>query len=73
MDRIEDELAKVLDDVVKQKSDLPASVRGYEESIKDSQSFVDRGLIKPRGYNLQTIEENMYCNHSYQSNIGMVY
>ena len=41
------------------KMDKPIDLPFYEESdfIKDYQDMLDKGLIKKRGYTLQTIEE----------------
>lgn len=73
MNTLEKELVKVLNDAFSQNHEDQVSTKGYEDSIKDFQDFVNKGLIKPRGYNLQTIEENMFCQQNYQSNVGIVY
>ena len=49
-------LAREIESIAK---DMPADLFLYEESdlIKDYQTMLDKGLIKRRGYTLQTIEE----------------
>lgn len=47
------EIIKESDTIIKNKEQMPA----YEEALKQFKKLVEEGLIKKRGYNLQTIDE----------------
>ena len=33
------------------------TIKKYEKSVKDFEKLIDRGVIRSRGYNLQTIDD----------------
>ncbi|WP_308744719.1 hypothetical protein [uncultured Bacteroides sp.] len=62
---------KKLSELIKQekkKLSNDACLKELEKSTKEFQKLIDDGIVKPRGYNLQTIEDSY--NSSIQFNMS---
>jgi hypothetical protein len=46
------------------------SLRQFEKSAKEFQNLIDNGMAKPRGYNLQTIEDRTCTSDVFEFNLA---
>lgn len=68
METIEKKLSKLIKQERKKISHDPC-LKELEESSKEFQKLIDEGVVKHRGYNLQTIEDSY--NSSIQFNMSL--
>lgn len=66
METVEKKLSKLIRQETKKMSN-DTCLKELEKSTKEFQKLIDEGVTKPRGYNLQTIEDS--CNSSIQFNM----
>lgn len=63
MKSTEEKLKAVLDRIDSIKLDETV-ISDYEQMSKEFENLVERGVAKPRGYNLLTIEDAAVCDYS---------
>lgn len=53
---MEEKINDILENYAFSQNDID-TIKKYEKSIKDFEKLIDRGVIRSRGYNLQTIDD----------------
>ena len=52
---MEEKINDILENYAFSQNDID-TIKKYEKSVKDFEKLIDRGVIRSRGYNLQTID-----------------
>ncbi len=53
---MEEKINDILENYAFSQNDID-TIKKYEKSVKDFEKLIDRGVIRSRGYNLQTIDD----------------
>lgn len=64
---MEDRIKDVLNNYTFSQQDKD-TIKEYEKSVKDFEQLINRGIIKSRGYNLQTIDDASDSMQKYNIN-----